>query len=227
MNLEAMAASIAHEVRQPLAAIALDGETALLFLERTPTDLGGAEAAVKSMVDASRRVGQIFDNIRSLFGKAELKKERLDMNSLILEVLRALESDIKAHGIETHIELTAKIHPVMGHRGQLQEVIINLIHNAVDAMDSVDGHRALKVRTEPSAGDAIAVAVEDTGPGFGSKDANTIFEAFVTTKTHGMGLGLAICRMIVERHEGRLSASSAYPRGAIFQIILPQATLPH
>jgi len=222
MNLEAMAASIGHEVRQPLGAIELDGEATLLFLGLTPPNLLEAEAAVKSMIGASHRAGQIFDNIRTLFGKSEVKKERLDMNNLTLEALRVLESDIESHGIETSVELASKLPPVMGHKGQLQEVIIKLVHNAIEAMDSVDEHRVLKIRTELNAGDAISVAVEDTGPGLSSEEATTIFEAFVTTKSHGMGLGLAICRMIVERHDGQLSVSSADPRGAIFRIVLPQ-----
>jgi C4-dicarboxylate-specific signal transduction histidine kinase len=102
-----------------------------------------------------------------------------------------------------------------------------LVHNAIEAMVSVDGHRILKVRTELNAGEAISVAVEDTGPGLSSEETNTIFEAFVATKSHGMGLGLAICWMIVERHDGQLSVSPADPRGAIFRIILPQINLPH
>jgi signal transduction histidine kinase len=225
MNMEAMAASIAHEVRQPLGAIALNGAAALNFLQRKPADLGEAESAVKRTIAASHRAGQIFDSIRALFGKEELKKERLEVNSLTREVLRAMETDIASRGIETRIELASRLLPVMGHRGQLQEVIINLIHNAIEAMDSVDGQRTLKVRTELNTGDTISVAVEDTGPGLRPEETKTIFEAFVTTKSHGMGLGLAICRMIVERHEGQLSVSPADPRGAIFRITLPQINL--
>jgi len=139
--------------------------------------------------------------------------------------LRALESDIARHRIETRVELASELPPIMGHKGQLQEVIINLVHNAIEAMDTVDGDRILKVGTDLSADEEIAVVVEDTGPGLSSED--TIFEAFVTTKSHGMGLGLAICRMIVERHEGRLSVSSADPRGAIFRVTLPKVGLSH
>jgi signal transduction histidine kinase len=227
MNLEAMAASIAHEVNQPLVSIMLDGEGALQFLGRTPPNFGEAVSAVKNIVDASLRATQVFKNIRMLFGKAELEKERLDMNRLTLEVLRALKSDLEGHGIETSVELVSTLPPIMGHKGQLQEVIINLVHNAIEAMDSVDRLRVLKIRTELNAGDAITVAVEDTGPGLSSEKADAIFDAFVTTKPHGMGLGLAICRMIVERHGGQLSASSADACGAIFRIILPQAKLSH
>jgi signal transduction histidine kinase len=221
MNLEAMAASIAHEIKQPLAAIAMNGAATLNFLKLTPPDLAEVESAVKRTIGASHRAGQIFDNIRVLFGKAELKKERLDLNSLIREVLSALESDIERHGVETRVEFASKLPPVMAHKGQLQEVVHNLVRNAIEAMDSIDGLRILKVRTELNAGDMISIAVEDTGPGLSLEETKTIFEAFVTTKSHGMGLGLAICRMIVQRHEGQLSVSSAAPQGAIFRIILP------
>jgi signal transduction histidine kinase len=227
MNLEAMAASIAHEVRQPLASIAIDGAATLRLLGRTPPDLGNAEQSVKRIVQASHHAGQIFDNIRTLFGKAELKKVPLDMNDLILEVLRDFDSDLERHGIETSVELVSKLPLVMGHKGQLREVIINLVYNAIEAMDSVEGQRVLKVRTGRNDGDAITIAVEDTGPGLSFEETKAIFEAFVTTKSQGMGLGLAICRMIVERHDGRLSASSADPCGAIFRITLPNANLSH
>jgi signal transduction histidine kinase len=226
MNMEAMAASIAHEVSQPLGAISINGSAALRFLGRTPPDLGEVESAVKRTIGASLRAGQVLDNLRALFGRAELKRERLDVNNLTREVLRFLESDIESRGIEIRVELASGLPPVMGHKGQLQEVIINLLHNAIEAMDSVDGQRMLRIRTELNAGDTISVAVEDTGPGLGSEETNSIFEAFVTTKSHGMGLGLAICRMIVERHGGQMSASPADPRGAIFRITLPQIKLP-
>jgi signal transduction histidine kinase len=226
MNMEAMAASIAHEVRQPLAAIAINGAATLNFLKLTPPDLAEAESAVKRTVGASHRANEIFENIRALFGKAELKKEQLDVNSLIGEVLRALEPEIERHGIETRIELASNLPRAVGHKGQLQEVISNLVHNAIEAMDSVDGHRILKVKTELNTSNAISVTMEDTGPGLSSGEAKTIFDAFVTTKSRGMGLGLAICRMIVERHEGKLSVSPADPRGAIFQIVLHQIDLP-
>jgi signal transduction histidine kinase len=227
MNMEAMAASIAHEVSQPLGAISINGAAAQRFLGLTPPNLAEAQSAVKRAIGASLRAGQVIDNLRALFGKAELKIERLDVNSLTREALRALEFDIKSHGIEPRIELASKLPHVMGHKGQLQEAIINLVHNAIEAMDSVNGQRLLKISTELNPGDAISVTIEDTGSGLSEKETNTVFEAFVTTKSHGMGLGLAICRMIVERHEGHMSVSSAESGGAIFRIILPQAGLLH
>jgi signal transduction histidine kinase len=227
MSLEAMTASIAHEVRQPLATIALEGETTLLLLGQSSPDLKEAESAVQGIVRASQRANEIFNNIRSLFGNAELKKERLDINSLTLEMLLASKFDLEKHGIETRIELASKLPPVMGHKGQLQEVITNLVQNAIEAMDEVDRHRrVLKVRTEIIADDAVAVEIADTGPGLGP-EPNAIFDAFMTTKPHGMGLGLAICRMIVERHNGRLSASPGDPGGAVVRMVLPQMDRHH
>jgi signal transduction histidine kinase len=141
--------------------------------------------------------------------------------------LRAFEADFKQHGIQTSIELASELPPVIGHRGQLQEVIVNLVHNAVEAMGSVDGQRVLRIRTGLNGDAAIDLVVEDTGPGLSAEESNTIFDAFVTTKPHGMGLGLAICRMIVDRHEGQLSVSPATPRGASFRVVLPQADRRH
>jgi signal transduction histidine kinase len=126
------------------------------------------------------------------------------------------------HGIAASTELASELPPVVGHRGQLQEVITNLLHNAMEAMTTVQpDRRMLKVRTKPDGGNAIVVEVQDSGPGIDPKHLDRIFDAFVTTKPHGTGLGLAICRMIIERHGGQLSAASDGKNGAIFQIVLP------
>jgi signal transduction histidine kinase len=149
------------------------------------------------------------------------------MNDLALEALRALDGELKNHHIVTRVHLKPELPPIMGHSGQLQQVIVNLIQNAIDAMDSVDsGRRVLQVTTEDR-GDAISMTIEDTGPGIDPKKTDDVFGAFFTTKPHGMGLGLAICRMIVERHDGELSVSAADPHGAVFRIKLPQMKLPH
>jgi signal transduction histidine kinase len=152
----------------------------------------------------------------------------VDLNDLVLRAVRVLDSELKDHKIKRRFELEPKLPPVMGHSGQLQEVIVNLIQNAIDAMDTVDDNRrALKVRTVRNGNDAIGIEIEDTGPGIDPKKANSIFDAFFTTKPQGMGLGLAICRMIIERHEGQLTASTANPHGAVFRILLPQMKLRH
>jgi signal transduction histidine kinase len=227
MNLEAMLASVAHEVRQPLTGIATSGGATLRFLRQQPPDLVKAEAAVNRMVEASYRADRVFDNIRNLFGRIEVRKGRVDLNNLVLEALRGLEPDLESHRVEPRIRLASGTLIVTGDRGQLLEVIINLVQNAIEAMDEVDGRRILKVSTELNGTDAITVAVEDTGRGLSPEKAEMVFDPFVTTKPHGMGLGLAICRMIVERHQGQLEVAPANPHGAIFRIILPQTNLPH
>jgi len=223
MNLEAMAGAIAHEVRQPLTGISISGGATLRFLEQTPPDLENAREAVNDMVSSSLAANQIFDNIRALFGKAELVLDPVDVNNLAVEVLRTLDADLKSHRVSTRLALAAGLPPVMAHKGQLQEVFINLLHNAIEAMDQVDDdQRVLKLGTEHGGDDTIAVTVEDTGPGLAPEKAEEIFDAFVTTKPQGMGLGLAICQMIVERHGGRLSTTPAVPHGAVFRIELPR-----
>jgi signal transduction histidine kinase len=149
------------------------------------------------------------------------------MNQIILGLLNTLDGDLKAHGITLDTELRSELPLVMGHRGQLKEVLLNLIRNAIEAMDAIKaGGRVLRVKTEPHGDDAIAVSVADSGPGIDPRKMAEIFDAFVTTKSDGMGLGLAICRMIVERHKGELSASSDSTGGAVFKFILPSKSLP-
>ena len=226
MTLEALASSISHEVRQPLTGIVASGSALLRFLGGTPPKLDKVGSAAEGMIAAAHRASQILDDIRNLFGTAGLRQSPVHMNDLALKALHALDSELKSHNVTTRIELASQLPPIMGHDGQLQEVIVNLIQNAVDAMDSTDtDRRALQVRTEHN-GDAISVEIEDTGPGIDPKKSDNIFDAFFTTKPHGMGLGLAICRMIVERHEGQLGVSSANPHGAIFRIMLPQMKSP-
>jgi signal transduction histidine kinase len=221
MNFEAMASSIAHEVRQPLTGIVTAGGAALRFLKKSPPDVQNAESMVSRMVDASHRANEVLESVSGLFAKGEPHKAPIDMNGLIAEAVHILQPQLDSHKVETRLNLNSALPPVSGHRGQLQEVMINLISNALDAMASADERRVLNISTAPTAGGA-AIAVEDTGPGVTPEKAGGIFDAFVSTKPNGMGLGLAICRMIVERHEGELSFSAAVPRGAVFTVVLPQ-----
>jgi len=228
MNLEAMAGSISHEIKQPLTGITLSGSALARYLKDTPPKLEKARSAAEKMIAGGHRVGQILDDIRNLFGKSEREPGPVNMNDLALEALRALDGGLKNHNIVTRTHLRPELPPIMGHSGQLQQVIVNLIQNAIDAMNSVDSdRRVLQVRTEHSGGDTISITVEDTGQGIDPKKSDEMFGAFFTTKPHGMGLGLAICRMIVERHDGKLSVTSANPHGAAFRITLPQMKLPH
>ena len=222
MSMEAMAASIAHELNQPMGATLLNSETALMCLKATPPEIANSTEALESIVESTMRAKAILDNLRTLFGKAKLTKERVDLNKVSLQVLKTLRPELR-NRLDIKTELASELPLVLGHKGQLQEVVTNLVHNAVDAMNSEVGPRALIVRTERVANNRIAIAVEDTGPGVSPQHAETIFDAFVTTKPSGMGLGFAISKMIVERHEGTLSVSNAIPHGAIFRVILPVA----
>jgi signal transduction histidine kinase len=221
MNFEAMVASIAHEVRGPLGSIALSGETTVHMLEESPPDLAEATLVVKDMVSESHRASSIFDNLRALFGTADGARELIDVNQLIADVLKASQAERDRHGVESILKLSADTPAVLGHRGQLQELVANLVQNAIEAMTAVDERRVLVVQTGLEAGGILLISVQDTGPGVNPEKANTIFDAFVTTKSHGRGLGLAICKVIVERHDGQLSVSPMQPRGAAFRIELP------
>jgi two-component system NtrC family sensor kinase len=227
MNLEAMVASISHEVRQPLASIASNGGAALRFLGHAPPNTDEVRLALNRMVNDSHRASQVFDNIRALFGKADRGYEPIDVNELVRGVLSSLQRELEDHGIESGCDLAPELPPVNGHRGQLQEVLVNLIRNAIDAMHAHDSNRrVLQLRTGPHGGNRIFVVVEDSGPGIDPVQLESIFDAFVTTKAQGMGLGLALSRMIIDRHAGQLSAAPAEPHGSIFRIVLPSGGRP-
>jgi signal transduction histidine kinase len=221
MNLEAVTASIAHEVKQPLAAIVTNGMAALRWLGRTPPDHDEVRAALNRMVDDGHRASEVIDGIRALFRRGHQGRQQIDVNEIVRGVVQTVESELKDRGVENRSEL-ADLPLIDGHPGQLREVVLNLVQNAIEAMDSTkERSRILRVRTELLGRDAIAVAVEDSGPGIDPKRLDDIFGAFVTTKPHGMGLGLAICRMIIEHHGGELTASSDGKSGASFRFILP------
>jgi len=222
MNVQAATATMAHEVKQPLAIIALKGETAQQLLDHPQPDLERVRSALVSIVANSHRAGQIVNNTRALFGRPDKKEERVHINKLALQALDLLREQLKTHDVMVRLELASGLPRVMGHYGQLQEVVINLLQNAIEAMSAVkDGDKVLQLRTKRHGDGAVVVEIEDSGPGIDPADLNSIFDAFVTTKSHGMGLGLAISRMIVERHGGRVSASSDGTSGALFQVILP------
>ena len=222
MNAQAITAAIAHEVKQPLAAIAINGGAALRFLDKTPPELEEVRTNLKSMISDSHRTSDVFDGIRALFGKSEQKRLPVDVNAIIRGVLQSSRKELQDHGVETRLELATELPLVDSHGRQLEEVIFNLVHNAIEAMDAAtDRSRLLRVRTELNDHDAITVAVQDSGPGIDPKQIDGIFGAFFTTKPDGMGLGLAICRMIIEHHGGQLTASSDGKNGSLFQFDLP------
>jgi signal transduction histidine kinase len=222
MNMEAMVASISHEVRQPLTSILANSDTARRFFGGQSPDFNEVRSALDRIESNSHRASQIFDSFRALFGRAGQGQEPIDVNEMLLEVLQILRGELKDSNIATRIELMPELPLIMGHKGQLQEVLINSIHNAIEAIDPIqDGNRILQVTTARRGDDAILLAVEDSGLGVDPKKAESIFDAFVSMKPQGMGLGLAICRMIIERHDGQISAVPAEPQGTVFRVILP------
>jgi signal transduction histidine kinase len=228
MTLRAAIASISHEIKQPLSAIALNGAVARRLLKSAPPDLGEVQSALDDVISDSHRTGQILDNLRQLFGEVEQVKEPVDVNDLILSALRLLRGELTSHGVAVAVELASELPLVLGSRIQLQEVVVNLAQNAIDAMAPITEARALKVKTGPDGGGAILIGIEDSGPGIDPGRLDSIFDPFLTTKPKGMGLGLAICRTIIERHGGKISAMSDGKSGALFKILLPiKATEDH
>jgi C4-dicarboxylate-specific signal transduction histidine kinase len=222
MSLEAMAASISHELKQPQAAIATNAGAALRWLKRAPPDLEEARSSLSDIASNAHRTGQILDNLRTLFGKADRKTEPVDVNEVALSSMQILHGELNDHGVKADVQLASELPLIMGQRVQLQEVFVNLVRNAIEAMDAVEAdRRALVVRTKSDGSNAIIVEVKDSGPGIDSEQLRKIFGAFVTTKSQGMGLGLAICRAIVERHGGQLSATSDVKNGTLFKFSLP------
>ena len=221
-----MAASIAHELNQPLAAIATNGNASLRFLAHTTPDLDEVREALKCIVSDGHRASQLIGTIRSMFKKDGQKKAPVDINQLIQEALGLMQVELQNQRVSLQSELEPQPIQVLGDRVQLQQVVINLITNAIDAMRSVTEHpRVLRVRSETNESDAVVVTVEDSGAGIDPKSTDRIFDTFYTTKSHGMGIGLAICRSIVEAHGGRISASPGNPHGAVFQVVLPTCKL--
>ena len=222
MNVKAAASSIAHEVRQPLAAITAYASTARRWLQKEPPEFGELKPLLDKIEYAGFRAGEVLTNVPKLFEDADHERQPIDLNDLALQTLEILRGELNYHAVKTDIKLASELPPVMGHRVQLREVILNLVRNAIDAMDSVKAdRRALRVSTKPAGETAIIMEIEDSGPGIESEHLERIFEAFVTTKIHGTGLGLTICATIVELHGGRLTASSDGKTGALFQIFLP------
>jgi PAS domain S-box-containing protein len=222
-QMVAMTGSIAHEINQPLSAIVANASAGLRWLERTTPDVDETRTVLQEIVDEGHRAGEIIKGIRAMFRADDKSRVSVDLNELLREVLVLTQDERRNWQIEVHTELDENLPSVTGDRVQLQHVLFNLMTNAIDAMESVtDRNRILRVKSNPNGSAGVLITVEDSGIGIAPETINRIFSAFFTTKTHGMGLGLAICRSIVESHGGRLSASPNYPHGAAFQIVLPR-----
>jgi len=209
-----------------LTTISLQGASAERYLDRVPPNIGEARTSIAGMIDASLRANEIFESIRALFSSGSLKSEPIDVNQLVAEALDLSSEELATYKIEPRLQQTPEPLSIMGHKGQLREVIINLIQNAIDAMKTVsDRRRILWIKTDRNRDEAVVISVEDTGPGIDPQKVNDLFEPFVSTKAKGMGLGLAICKSIAERHQGQLSVSSEINRGSRFELKLPINTI--
>jgi C4-dicarboxylate-specific signal transduction histidine kinase len=217
-----LSASIAHEVKQPIATTATNAAAALRWLGAQPPNLEEARQALGRIVETSHRAGDVVDRIRALIKKAPPRKDRLDINDAIREVVELTRGEAVRTGVSAQTHLADGLPPIHGDRVQLQQVILNLIVNAVEAMSGVEaGARELLISTGKVEPDGVLVAVRDTGPGLTPATFHRLFDAFYTTKPSGLGMGLSICRSIIEAHGGRLWAEANEPRGAVFQFLTP------
>ena len=217
-----MAASIAHEINQPLAAIASNGYAGLRWLANPTPKLDEARDALERIVNDSQRAKEVVAGIRSMFKREGQAKAPQDVNKLIREVLTLVRSDAENQRVSVRTELFDELPQVPAGPVQLAQVVVNLIMNAIDAMSTVVNRpRVLQVKTEVHESGYLLITVEDAGMGIDPENLSRIFDPFFTTKPHGMGMGLSICRSIIENQDRRLSVSAGQPYGSIFYVFLP------
>jgi C4-dicarboxylate-specific signal transduction histidine kinase len=215
-----LTASLAHEVIQPITAAITDANTCLRWLARDQLDLDEARAAASRSVNDATRAAEIIKRVRLFFRKEEPQREPVDLNEVIQEMMLLLHSEATQFAVSVRTELASNLPPVIGDRVELQQVLMNLMMNSIDAMKDVDGARELTIQSR-SKNARVLISVSDTGVGLPPQHADKIFDAFFTTKTDGTGMGLQISRSIVESHGGRLWAADNPPHGAMFCFTLP------
>jgi C4-dicarboxylate-specific signal transduction histidine kinase len=218
-----LSASIAHEVNQPLTGMVTRASAALLWLRREEPDLTKAEAALEQIVEAGQRAADIVKSVHAMFTSQSIERTLIDLNSLILAVLAIVRSDMQAHAVNLQKDLNDELSTVLGDKVQLQQVVLNLVVNAIEAMHSAQ-HRVLKVQSDRSEPGLVRVLIADTGVGIDPSNHKRIFKPLFTTKSRGMGMGLSICHSIIESHGGRIWAEPAPDGGSIFQFELPTNT---
>jgi two-component system sensor kinase FixL len=223
-TLGELTASIAHEVNQPLAAIVTSGEACLRWLAREDPQLDSVKRGVERMIGDGRRASDVVKRLRALSKKSALRRVPVNVTEFVDDALLLVQREIGMNRVQLKRDYAAGLPPVLGDRVQLQQVVINLVLNAIQAMSSVqDGPRELHIEIRRSADDKVLIAVRDSGPGIDPQNESQLFSAFFTTKKEGMGMGLSICRSIIESHGGRVWASRNETGGATFQFTVPQA----
>jgi C4-dicarboxylate-specific signal transduction histidine kinase len=217
-----LTASIAHEVNQPLAAVVANAEACLRWLDRETPDLAAARRSAEWVINDATRASDVIRRVRALANKADVEKVPLDLNDVVRDVMVLVQRELASHSVSVRMELAPVLPMILGDRVQLQQVIINLVINGIEAMQAVtDRPRELAVRSGQDEARRALVSVTDCGVGIADDDANRLFNAFFTTKSSGLGMGLSICRSIAEAHGGRLSVSGNEGPGASFHLILP------
>jgi signal transduction histidine kinase len=225
--MDAMAASIAHEVTQPIAAMTNNSHAALILLARTPPNIEEARAALDAVVSDGDRASAVITSLRAMFKRETNQRSRIDANDLVQNVLKLVDTDLRARQVTVSTELREGLPQLFADRAQLQQVLLNLFMNAIEAMRTVtDGVRLLRIKSDfIQERSGILITVEDSGPGIDSGDKKRILEPFFSTKPTGTGIGLAICQSIIESHGGHIRVSDNHPRGAIFHVALPEGEM--
>jgi C4-dicarboxylate-specific signal transduction histidine kinase len=217
-----LSASIAHEINQPIGAAITYANAASHWLDAQPPDLEEVRRALGLIMESNVRAGNVVDRIRALVKKAPPRKDRLEINETVLEVISLIQNEMAKKGISVRTQLAETLPAIQGDRVQLQQVILNLLINAVEAMSEMsEGLRELLITTAKTDSEGVLVAVRDSGPGLAPEGLERLFEAFYTTKPGGLGMGLSICRSIIEAHGGNMSATTNVPQGAVFQFTIP------
>jgi C4-dicarboxylate-specific signal transduction histidine kinase len=222
VTLGELAASIAHEVNQPLGAMVTNANACLQWLAKQPPNLHEARQAAQGIVKDGHRASEVLQRIRALIKGSPSRKEPFNVNEMIVEALTLTRTEVERHNVLLQVLLPDDLPLVLGDRIQLQQVVLNLLVNAIEAMRECNGRqRNLQVSSRKNDTDTILITVRDTGPGLAAENLDRVFEPFHTTKAEGMGMGLAICRSIIMAHDGQLWAANVSPRGAVFQFTLP------
>jgi signal transduction histidine kinase len=224
MSVDAAISAIAHEINQPLTAISLNCSTGLELLKSTPLDLEEVRACLTASKDDTDRAGEIIAGIRGLFKTAPRRSTMIEINSIVGQVLQMVEHDLQVHGVSVSTEFQEGLPQIMADRTQLQQVILNLVRNAIDAMDAGPAtKRTLRLVTTQDGNSAVSLSIQDSGPGINPENETRVFDPFFTTKSSGMGLGLSISRSVIEDYSGELRLTKTNSNGCTFEIALPSA----